>query len=384
MYHYSTGTGTSATTPGLLWFQNCLSSVKRELGEKERMAFLTQVPLPSIVYALGNEAFPDALKIGGTSKPIQTRISQLGVSMPEHPFFLVDQFKTFNWRESEKETHRYFAEFRRKGEFFQRSASDIAAYFRMKREEFQKEALCRMTMVRGNRMQMKIMGLWREISTAAKSQTQAAKSNPPIAETLLLPADSVQGMGDVVVKMDYLSEKVDLMLLKKVQEFIVAVREEHTKMNLLLDAVREERTERNLHFDSLERERLFLVEDRNYWKQEYFSLMKVDKDSVLETPKSGRKRSRSPSPSHNDSCHQPDGRNSSESREETQAVEEEAAYWKQVVAYWKGVAEESSAWLREERVRLAECHSAINSLSTKLARERSRSPKRAAGDQGIC
>ena len=72
--------------------------------------------------------------------------------------------------------------------------------------------------------------------------------------------------------------------------------------------------------------------------------------------------------------HQADGRYGSDIRDANKNVRDQAHMWRNEV-------EESRILLHEERIRLAECHSVILSLCTKLTRERSRSPKRAAGDQ---
>jgi len=72
--------------------------------------------------------------------------------------------------------------------------------------------------------------------------------------------------------------------------------------------------------------------------------------------------------------HQADGRYGSDKREANKNVRDQANMWRNEV-------EESRILLREERIRLAECHSVIMSLCTKLTSDRSRSPKRVAADQ---
>lgn len=82
----------------------------------------------SYVYLLHSAAFPDYVKIGRTQN-IQSRLSSINCSMPEHPYQLVTYFTSFNAVRDEAEAHQHFEKYRTIREFFKISKEEVIPYF---------------------------------------------------------------------------------------------------------------------------------------------------------------------------------------------------------------------------------------------------------------
>lgn len=262
---------TMSTVDTTIW--KVMFSALKETKEKEQMQSLTQVPKTSIVYALHNQTFPHVLKLGTTSKPIQNRISSLGVGVAEHPFVLVDQFKTFDWKDSEKQTHCHFAEFRTKGEFFRVSPMDIADFFQAKRKEFQREALGRMRIVRENRMRITMMGAWKDIIAANKTKKEKLAKVFPSADANSIPVqpsyeDLLQAW-KCKEELRKCSEKLSNTLEVENGSLLVLGAE----LKLILSMVQAYQNEHQLLLESLEKERLFLTDEVHYWRSQTMKMM---------------------------------------------------------------------------------------------------------------
>ncbi len=80
------------------------------------------------VYATKSAAFPGLIKIGRTSN-MKNRLIQLNTACAPKPHSVVALAPSLHCARDEKAAHKFFAERRREGEFFQVEPAEVTAYF---------------------------------------------------------------------------------------------------------------------------------------------------------------------------------------------------------------------------------------------------------------
>lgn len=95
---------------------------------KRKREHITRMPESSWVYGSVSDAFPGLVKIGRSVDP-SARLSSGNTFCAPEPHRLVAAAPTLNSKRDETRAHRYFSEFRIRGEFFRVSESAVRNYF---------------------------------------------------------------------------------------------------------------------------------------------------------------------------------------------------------------------------------------------------------------